>query len=155
MALEEYAPARPRSDVTTIMIARRADSCSVVSGWSTVAFEAAAVSARVSSSAYGLASFTRACALTIRDAEMSSMARVIFFVAWTDRIRRRRTRTCAGIASARRDLGAAAAHGPGRLADLVLGAHVTAYALAVDVAGTQGGDRLVLDQLLTRRGREL
>src|SRR3954453_1783861 len=33
---------------------------------------------------------TRCCALTIRDAAISSMARVIFFVAWTVRIRPRR-----------------------------------------------------------------
>ena len=37
--------------------------------------------------------WTRACALTIRLAAMSSIARVIFFVDWTLRIRRRRIRS--------------------------------------------------------------
>jgi hypothetical protein len=36
-----------------------------------------------------LAALTRCCALTMRDAAMSSIARVIFFVDWTDRMRRR------------------------------------------------------------------
>jgi hypothetical protein len=49
----------------------------------------------VSRSAYGRASITRCCAFTIRDAAMSSIARVIFIVDWTERIRRRTTRSCA------------------------------------------------------------
>ncbi len=51
--------------------------------------------AAVSRSAYGRASMTRCCALTIRDAAMSSMARVIFAVDCTDRIRRRTMRSWA------------------------------------------------------------
>jgi hypothetical protein len=43
--------------------------------------------------AYGTAAWTRACALTIRLAAMSSIARVIFFVDCTVRIRRRRMRS--------------------------------------------------------------
>ena len=44
-------------------------------------------------SAYGCAACTRACAFTIREAAISSMARVIFFVDSTDLIRRRRMRS--------------------------------------------------------------
>jgi hypothetical protein len=33
--------------------------------------------------------FTRCCARDMREAAMSSIARVIFLVDWTDRIRRR------------------------------------------------------------------
>ena len=44
-------------------------------------------------SLYGTAAWTRCCALTIRDAAMSSMARVIFLVACTVRMRFRRMRS--------------------------------------------------------------
>ena len=44
-------------------------------------------------SEYGTAACTRCWALTIRDAAISSMARVIFFVAWTLRMRPRRMRS--------------------------------------------------------------
>ena len=44
-------------------------------------------------SEYGTAACTRFCALTIRDAAINSMARVIFFVAWTVLIRPRRIRS--------------------------------------------------------------
>ena len=40
-------------------------------------------------SVYGRAAFIRFCALTMRDAAMSSIALVIFLVDWTERIRRR------------------------------------------------------------------
>jgi hypothetical protein len=39
--------------------------------------------------AYGCAALTRCCALTMREAAMSSIARVIFLVDFTDRMRRR------------------------------------------------------------------
>jgi hypothetical protein len=48
--------------------------------------------------AYGLDASTRSCALRIRDEAISSIARVIFFVDCTDRIRRRTTRSFAPIA---------------------------------------------------------
>ena len=51
--------------------------------------EATAVTARVNSVAYGEEAATRCCALTIREAEMSSIAFVIFLVAFTERIRLR------------------------------------------------------------------
>ncbi len=44
-------------------------------------------------SEYGTAACTRCWALTIREAAISSMARVIFFVAWTVRIRPLRIRS--------------------------------------------------------------
>src|SRR6478609_1148647 len=47
----------------------------------------------VISSEYGWAAWTRACARTMREAAMSSIARVIFFVDCTVRIRRRRIRS--------------------------------------------------------------
>src|SRR4051794_51459 len=46
-------------------------------------------------SAYGRAAPIRCCAFTIRDAAMSSIARVIFFVDCTDRMRRRYRRSLA------------------------------------------------------------
>ena len=44
-------------------------------------------------SEYGTAAWTRCWALTIREAAISSMARVIFFVAWTVLMRPRRIRS--------------------------------------------------------------
>ena len=49
------------------------------------------------SSVYGRACATRSCALVSREAEISSMALVIFMVDCTDRMRRRTTRSCAGM----------------------------------------------------------
>ena len=49
--------------------------------------------AAVSRSAYGRAASTRCWAFTMRDVAISSMARVIFIVDWTERIRRRTTRS--------------------------------------------------------------
>ena len=80
---EEYAPARPRSEVITSIAARRGFSLSVVSGWSTLENVATADTARVSSRAYGAAAWARCWALMIRDAAMSSIARVIFLVVDT------------------------------------------------------------------------
>ena len=61
-----------------------------MSGWSTVvACDASAEITRVICRAYGWAAVTRCCALTMRDAAMSSIARVIFLVDCTDRMRRR------------------------------------------------------------------
>jgi len=62
---------------------------SVVNGWFVLEKVATALTARVNSFAYGVDAETRCCALTIRDAEMSSIARVIFLVALTERMRRR------------------------------------------------------------------
>jgi hypothetical protein len=50
---------------------------------------------RVSSSAYGRDASTRCWARTILDEAISSIARVIFFVDWTERIRRRTMRSLA------------------------------------------------------------
>src|SRR6478609_77811 len=80
--------------------ARWGSSGSVVSGWSTWEKVATAETARVSSRAYGAAAWARCCALMIRDAAMSSMARVIFFIDSVDLIRARYSRTERAIASA-------------------------------------------------------
>jgi hypothetical protein len=61
----------------------------VVSGWLVDENVATAETARVNSFAYGVEAVTRCCAFTIRDAEINSMAFVIFLVALTDRIRLR------------------------------------------------------------------
>lgn len=61
----------------------------MINGWSSEEFDAAADTARVSARAYGVDARTFACALMMRDAAMSSIARVIFLVAWTERICRR------------------------------------------------------------------
>jgi len=74
-------------------------SFSVVNGWSTLEKVATADTARVSSRAYGAAAAARCCALMMRDAAMSSMARVIFLVAWVDLIFARSSRTDAAIVS--------------------------------------------------------
>jgi hypothetical protein len=50
---------------------------------------ATADTARVNSFAYGVDAATRCCALTIREAEINSIAFVIFLVALTDRMRLR------------------------------------------------------------------
>jgi hypothetical protein len=71
----------------------------VVSGWSTWEKVATADTARVSSRAYGVAAAARCCALMIRDAAISSMARVIFLVAWVDRILARYSRSEAAMLS--------------------------------------------------------
>ena len=72
----------------------------MVSGWSTLEYVATAETARVSSRAYGAACWARCCALMIRDAAMSSMARVIFFVDSTDLIRARYSRSDTAMRSA-------------------------------------------------------
>ena len=74
-------------------------SGSVVSGWSTLEYVATAETARVSSRAYGAAAWARCCALMMRDAAMSSIARVIFFVDSTDLIRARYSRRDTAIVS--------------------------------------------------------
>ena len=73
--------------------ARLGSSGSVVIGWSTLEYVASADTARVSSRAYGAAAWARCCALMIRDAAMSSMARVIFFIDSVDLIRARYSRS--------------------------------------------------------------
>ena len=76
--------------------ARAGVSRSSSSGWTIdPVCRATSSIAAVSRSAYGRASITRCWAFTIRDAAMSSIARVIFIVDWTERIRRRTTRSCA------------------------------------------------------------
>ena len=67
--------------------ARRTSARSVVSGWSTSEKLASAETARVIARAYGAASRLRCCAFTIREAAMSSIARVIFLVEVTERMR--------------------------------------------------------------------
>ena len=90
IAADEYAPARPRSAVITSTAARSRSRWLVsVSGWPPPVCDAAAEIARPSSRVYGRAASTRCCAFTIRDEAMSSIAFVIFLVAWTERIRRR------------------------------------------------------------------
>ncbi len=51
--------------------------------------------AAVSCRAYGRACSTRFCAFTMREDAISSIARVIFIVDWTERILRRTTRILA------------------------------------------------------------
>src|SRR6478736_3902333 len=80
--------------------ARLDSSGSWVSGWSTLEYVATADTARVSSRAYGAADWARCCALMIRDAAMSSIARVIFFIDSVDLIRARYSRTERAMASA-------------------------------------------------------
>ena len=63
-------------------------SASVVSGCSVFEPVATAVTARVSSVAYGSEAATLRCALTMREAAIISIALVIFLVAVTDLIRR-------------------------------------------------------------------
>ena len=87
MTAEEYEPARPRSAVTSSTAARRTCSRSVVSGWSTSEKLDSAETARVMARAYGAASLLRCWALTMREAAMSSIARVIFLVEVTERMR--------------------------------------------------------------------
>ena len=62
---------------------------SEVSGCAVFEKEATAVTAFVNSDAYGEEAATRCCAFTMREAEINSIAFVIFFVALTERIRRR------------------------------------------------------------------
>ncbi len=80
---DEYAPASPRSEVITTIAARRGFSFSVVRGCSTLEKVATADTARVSSRENGAAARARCWALMIRDAAMSSIARVIFLVVDT------------------------------------------------------------------------
>ena len=72
----------------------------MVSGWSTLEYVATAETARVSSRAYGAAAWARCCALMMRDAAMSSMARVIFFIDSVDLIRARYSRSDTAMRSA-------------------------------------------------------
>ena len=73
--------------------ARLGSSGSVVSACSTLENVATADTARVSSRAYGAAAWARCCALMMRDAAMSSMARVIFFIDLADLVRARNSRS--------------------------------------------------------------
>lgn len=68
--------------------AREGCSASVVSGCWVVEPVATAVTARVSSLAYGVDAATWRCALTTREAAIISIALVIFLVAVTERMRR-------------------------------------------------------------------
>jgi len=47
---------------------------------------ATAETARVTAREYGVDAATRCCALAMRDAEINSIARVIFLVVWADLI---------------------------------------------------------------------
>ena len=84
MTLLEYAPASPRSEVISRIAERFGFSTSTSSGCSMSCTDASAETALVSVSVYGTAALATCCALTMRDAAMSSMARVIFFVVETD-----------------------------------------------------------------------
>jgi hypothetical protein len=59
---------------------------SVVSTWLTFEYAATADTARVMARANGADAFTRCSAFWMRDAAISSMARVIFLVVWAERI---------------------------------------------------------------------
>src|SRR3954466_5350481 len=83
--------------------ARLGSSTSLVNGWSTLEKVATAETARVSSRAYGAAACARCCALMIRDAAMSSMARVIFFIDSVDLIRARYSRSDRAISDQPRE----------------------------------------------------
>jgi len=58
----------------------------VVSTCFTFEYVATADTARVTARAYGADACTRCSAFWMRDAAMSSMARVIFLVVWAERI---------------------------------------------------------------------
>src|SRR4029079_13814938 len=122
--LEEYAPARPRSLLMISTAALVGFSGSVVSGCPTSEYVARADTARVSSRAYGAACWARCCALMMRDAAMSSMARVIFLADSTDLIRARYSRRDTAISNhlpwSRRWAGARARSVPLLLDDLLL-----------------------------------
>ncbi len=81
---EEYAPASPRSEVISRTAARVGFSASVVSGCSTLENVATADTALVSSRAYGAAAWARPWALMMRDAAISSIARVTFLMVVTE-----------------------------------------------------------------------
>src|SRR5438445_13894075 len=85
----------------------------------------------------------RCCALTMRDAAMSSIAFVIFFVDCTDLIRRRYSRSWAPIRSALLGLGL-----------VLLGLAVGGDRLLALFARLHRVDLLVLDQRLAGRGVE-
>src|SRR3954453_3639299 len=89
---EEYAPASPRSDVTSSIAARSTFAFSVVSGWSSFENVATADTARVIARAYGVDAWVRCCALIIRDAAMSTNSLGIFCVTFTARMRLRYSR---------------------------------------------------------------
>src|SRR3954468_9274310 len=91
--LEEYAPASPRSEVTSSIAARSTFAFSRVSGWSSFEYVATADTARVIARAYGVDACVRCCALIIREAAMSSNALVIFCVDFTARMRLRYSRS--------------------------------------------------------------
>src|ERR1700755_2519793 len=101
--------------------------------------DATALITRVISAAYGRDAATRARALAIRDVAMSSIARVIFFVDWTVRTRRRYSRSWPATGSGLLDR-LRAVHPDGLLLDLLRLKRV--------------GSRLV-DQRLAGRKREL
>src|SRR3954451_19279896 len=113
--------------------ARLGSSGSRVSGWSTLEYVATADTARVSSRAYGAACWARCCALMIRDAAISSIARVIFLVDSTERIRARYSRRETAIRS-----------GPLLLHDLLLLNVLVAQGLVLLAAGV---DRLTVGGL--------
>jgi hypothetical protein len=59
----------------------------VSNGWSTLALDASAVSTPVMAWAYGRDAVTRACALAMRLVATSSIALVIFFIDFAERMR--------------------------------------------------------------------
>ena len=91
---ELYAPAKPLSDVMTTNPIDLIVSPDRKSGSSTpTPPEARSSMTPVIFAAYGRAAFARVIAFTTRVAAISSIARVICFVDWTELIRRRRVRS--------------------------------------------------------------
>jgi hypothetical protein len=72
--------------VNTTTAARSTVAGSVVRMWSTSENVATAETARVMAREYGPEAFILACAFWMREAEMSSIARVTFFVVCAERI---------------------------------------------------------------------
>src|SRR6478672_3098397 len=127
--------------------ARLGSSGSRVSGWSTLEYVATADTARVSSRAYGAADCARCCALMIRDAAMSSMARVIFLVDSTDLILARYSRSDKATRSASLLLDDLL------LLELVVGHRVDLGLFAGLDRATVGGLELVEELVVRRLGR--
>src|SRR6266545_4683466 len=141
IALALYAPHSPRSLVMTSTPARRTGSRGTNSGWSSVvALDARAVSTWVIASAYGREAATRSWALAIRLVATSSCALVIFFVDFTERIRRRSVCSWAGMALLPLRPGLA----PDRLAGLHAFLHLLGRGVVVPLAACDRGERLLV-----------
>src|SRR6187200_2404062 len=132
--------------------ARLTSSFSEVSGCSSLENVATAETARVRARAYGLDSRTASCALTTRAAAMSSIARVIFFVELTARMRFRYSRICAPIRFRLPEFCVLGARSALLLDDLLLlgllrlrGRVVLGLLAGLDAVGTGALEELVLE----------